>query len=109
MTSSEIMTRPAARAQAGTKLTVAALTFIAKAQCAGSRVRLSNRNAYPRGDVPASVPLPIETERLLVRSFLPEADLEPMLDVYGDPEVMRHIPGGALSADAVRVALERYA
>ena len=40
--------------------------------------------------------LPIETARLLVRSFQPEADAEPMFRVYGDPEVMRFIPGGAL-------------
>jgi len=53
--------------------------------------------------------LPIETERLLVRPFVPEADSKPMLAVYGDPEVMRYIPGGALSAEAVRATLEEHA
>ena len=50
--------------------------------------------------------LPIETERLLVRPFVPEADSKPMLAVYGDPEVMRYIPGGALSAEAVLHAVK---
>jgi ribosomal-protein-alanine N-acetyltransferase len=55
------------------------------------------------------VRLPIETKRLLVRCFLPEVDAEPMLRVYGDAEVMRFIPGGALSDErAVRSLLERY-
>jgi [ribosomal protein S5]-alanine N-acetyltransferase len=58
--------------------------------------------------MPAWIPLPIETERLLVRPFLPETDVDPMLDVYGDPDVMRYVPAGALSADAVRTTLERY-
>jgi [ribosomal protein S5]-alanine N-acetyltransferase len=41
------------------------------------------------------VPLPLETDRLTIRPFRPD-DAEAMLDVYGDPEVMRFIPGGAL-------------
>jgi ribosomal-protein-alanine N-acetyltransferase len=50
------------------------------------------------------------TERLIVRGFLPEADAKPMFKVYGDPEVMRFIPGGALSDEvAVRTLLARYA
>jgi len=57
-----------------------------------------------------SVPLPIETGRLLVRPFLVAADTRPMLAVYGDPEVMRFIPGGALpDAAAVRATLETHA
>jgi ribosomal-protein-alanine N-acetyltransferase len=57
-----------------------------------------------------SIQLPIVTERLIVRCFVPEADAKPMLRVYGDPEVMRFIPGGALSDEvAVRSLLERYA
>ncbi len=57
-----------------------------------------------------SIPLPIETERLLVRSFLPEADSKPMFAVYGDRDVMRFIPGGALADEAaVRSLLDRYA
>jgi [ribosomal protein S5]-alanine N-acetyltransferase len=43
------------------------------------------------------IPLPIETERLLIRPFVPETDSGSMCDVYCDPEVMRFIPGGALS------------
>ena len=56
-----------------------------------------------------SIPLPIETERLVVRCFVPEADAGSMFRVYGDAEVMRFIPGGALSDEqAVRSLLERY-
>jgi ribosomal-protein-alanine N-acetyltransferase len=39
--------------------------------------------------------LPIETPRLRIRPFEP-GDSGPMLDVYGDPDVMRYIPGGPL-------------
>jgi RimJ/RimL family protein N-acetyltransferase len=57
-----------------------------------------------------AIPLPIETDRLLLRRFEPELDVEPMLAVYGDPEVMRFIPGGAYSGlDAVRARLAAYA
>lgn len=62
-----------------------------------------------RSGAASALPLPIETERLLIRAFEPESDLEPMLGVYSDPEVMRYIPDGALSAEAVRSTLERYA
>jgi RimJ/RimL family protein N-acetyltransferase len=56
------------------------------------------------------IPLPIETERLTIRKFDPDRDSEAMLDVYGDPEVMRFIPGGAFpDLEAVRVRLERCA
>jgi ribosomal-protein-alanine N-acetyltransferase len=55
------------------------------------------------------VPLPIETERLTIREFLPEADAEAMLTVYGDPEVMRFIPGGAFRGiDTVSARLKTY-
>lgn len=55
-----------------------------------------------------AVPLPIETERLLVRAFEP-GDSEPMLAVYGDPDVMRFIPGGTLAdVESVRATLETY-
>jgi len=55
------------------------------------------------------VPLPIETERLRVRAFDPDADSTAMLAVYGDPEVMRFIPGGVLADPAaVRSTLETY-
>jgi ribosomal-protein-alanine N-acetyltransferase len=56
-----------------------------------------------------SVRLPIETERLVIRCFLPDQDAEPMFRVYGDAEVMRFIPGGAVADEAaVRSLLERY-
>ena len=56
------------------------------------------------------IPLPIETERLLIRPFAPGADAAAMADVYCDPDVMRFVPGGALpDEEAVRAALERYA
>jgi RimJ/RimL family protein N-acetyltransferase len=55
------------------------------------------------------IPLPIETKRLLVRPFVPETDSEAMLAVYGDPEVMRYIPGGALSLAVVQATLDEYA
>jgi RimJ/RimL family protein N-acetyltransferase len=56
------------------------------------------------------VPLPIETERLLIRPFAPGSDSSAMMDVYCDPEVMRFVPGGALPDEAaVRATLERYA
>jgi ribosomal-protein-alanine N-acetyltransferase len=45
-----------------------------------------------------------------VRCFVPEVDAKPMFRVYGDPEVMRFIPGGALPDEAaVRSLLDRYA
>jgi len=54
------------------------------------------------------IPLPIETERLLLRSFSPE-DVDAMLGVYGDPEVMRFIPSGVRDAAATARMLESYA
>ena len=54
------------------------------------------------------IPLPIETGRLVIRTFSP-ADAAEMTGVYCDPEVMRYIPGGALSdLEAVRRALATY-
>jgi [ribosomal protein S5]-alanine N-acetyltransferase len=56
------------------------------------------------------IPLPIGTERLLVRPFAPESDARAMAEIYCDPEVMRFIPGGALAdEEAARSLLERYA
>jgi RimJ/RimL family protein N-acetyltransferase len=55
------------------------------------------------------IPLPIETERLILRPFEPERDAEQMLEVYGDPAVMRFIPEDVYRGlDAVRATLERY-
>ena len=57
-----------------------------------------------------AIPLPIETDRLILRPFEPEADAEQMLEVYGDPAVMRYIPEDVYrSLAAVRATLERYA
>jgi [ribosomal protein S5]-alanine N-acetyltransferase len=56
------------------------------------------------------IPLPIETERLILRPFEPERDADQMLEVYGDPAVMRFIPEDVYCGlDAVRATLERYA
>ena len=56
-----------------------------------------------------AIPLPIQTERLLVRSFVADADSRAMVEVYCDPEVMRFIPGGALADNrAVQSALEAH-
>jgi ribosomal-protein-alanine N-acetyltransferase len=56
-----------------------------------------------------AVPLPIETDRLLVRRFRPQLDTAAMGAVYGDPDVMRFIPGGALGdLAAVRATLESH-
>jgi RimJ/RimL family protein N-acetyltransferase len=56
------------------------------------------------------VPLPIETERLTIRPFDPETDAEAMLAVYGDPEVMRFIPGGHFRGlEIVKARLRTYA
>jgi RimJ/RimL family protein N-acetyltransferase len=56
------------------------------------------------------VTLPIRTERLLIRPFDADADCEAMLEVYGDPDVMRFIPGGALrDVEAVKRLLHEYA
>jgi [ribosomal protein S5]-alanine N-acetyltransferase len=56
------------------------------------------------------IPLPIETERLILRAFEPERDARRMLEVYGDAAVMRFIPGGPYRrVEAVRATLERYA
>ena len=50
--------------------------------------------------------LPIVTPRLNIRPFIP-GDAEPMMAVYGDPDVMRYIPGGPLpDVDAVRAIMD---
>jgi RimJ/RimL family protein N-acetyltransferase len=56
------------------------------------------------------VPVPIETERLVIRAFEPQADAVAMAEVYRDREVMRFVPGGALAdRDAVEAQLQQYA
>ena len=42
-----------------------------------------------------TIPLPIETERLLIRTF-EAADVDAMAEVYGNPEVMQHVCVGVL-------------
>lgn len=55
------------------------------------------------------MPLPIETERLVLRSFRLEDAPALHERVLGDPEVMRFIPrGGAPSVERTRAAIERY-
>ena len=56
-----------------------------------------------------AIPLPIETERLVLRVFDLATDPEPMRAVYGEPEVMRFIPGGAVAdLESVAAMLEGY-
>jgi RimJ/RimL family protein N-acetyltransferase len=53
------------------------------------------------------IELPIETERLRIRPFEPEGDAEPLHELWGDPEAMQFIPGGArASVEETRQRLE---
>ena len=54
-----------------------------------------------------TIPLPIETERLLIRPF-DAPDAGPMAEIYGDPAVMRHIWLGALDRERTTALLEEY-
>jgi len=54
-----------------------------------------------------TIPLPIETGRLLIRPFA-AADADSMAKVYGDPEVMRHVCLGVLDHDRTAALLESY-
>lgn len=49
----------------------------------------------------------IETQRLLVRKWNVEADLEDAFSFYGDAETMRFIPGGVKDREQTRVSLQR--
>jgi RimJ/RimL family protein N-acetyltransferase len=54
----------------------------------------------------AVLSLPIVTPRLRIRPFQP-GDEGPMMDVYGDADVMRYIPGGPRpDEDAVRTIMD---
>ena len=53
-----------------------------------------------------TIPLPIETERLLIRGF-EAADVDSMVDIYGDPEVMRYVCGGVLDRAGTAALLEQ--
>lgn len=55
------------------------------------------------------MPLPIETDRLVIRLFR-ESDADAMFDVWGDPQVMRYIPSGPYQRpEDIRPRLERLA
>jgi [ribosomal protein S5]-alanine N-acetyltransferase len=55
------------------------------------------------------IPLPIETERLLLRPFERE-DVPAIAALYSDPDVMRYVSGvGSLDALGIEELLERYA
>lgn len=54
-----------------------------------------------------TIPLPIETDRLLIRQFEP-ADVDAMVEVYGDPEVMEHVCLGVLDRTRTATLLEEY-
>jgi RimJ/RimL family protein N-acetyltransferase len=55
-----------------------------------------------------TIPLPIVTERLLIRAFTAD-DRQAVTALYGDPEVMRYIPYGALDEDGIARVLAKYA
>jgi len=53
------------------------------------------------------IQLPLETERLRIRSFAPQHDAEPLHELWGDAEAMQFIPGGAkATVDETRGRLE---
>ena len=53
------------------------------------------------------IPLPLETERLVIRPFEPERDAGPLHELWGDAEAMQSIPGSAKeSVDETRARLE---
>jgi RimJ/RimL family protein N-acetyltransferase len=54
-----------------------------------------------------TIPLPIETERLLIRPFA-EPDVDSMAEIYGDPQVMRHVCLGVLDRERTKAMLEEY-
>jgi len=49
----------------------------------------------------------IETERLLVRKWDVEGDLDDAFSFYGDAEIMRFIPGGVKDREQTRTSLQR--
>ena len=51
----------------------------------------------------------IETPRLLIRKWQLPRDVEDAFAVYGDPETMHFIPGGAIDREKTQLYLERYA
>lgn len=49
----------------------------------------------------------LETERLLVRTWDIERDLDDAFEIYGDEETMRFIPGGVRDREGTRETLNR--
>lgn len=49
----------------------------------------------------------IETERLLIRKWQLPRDVEDAFAIYGDPQTMHFIPGGAATRDRVQAYIER--
>lgn len=54
-----------------------------------------------------TIPLPLETERLLIRAF-ETGDVDSMTPIYGDPEVMRHVSMGGLDREETSALLDGY-
>jgi len=54
-----------------------------------------------------TIPLPIETERLVIRPFAP-GDVDAMARIYGDPQVMEHVCLGVLDRAETTALLEQY-
>ena len=54
-----------------------------------------------------TIPLPIETDRLLIREFEPD-DVDSVAEIYGDATVMEHVCVGVLDRDATAALLEQY-
>ena len=54
-----------------------------------------------------SIPLPIETERLVIRRFT-EEDVAALAELYADAEVMRYISYGVLDAAGFARVREKY-
>ncbi|MFN8112477.1 MAG: GNAT family protein [Solirubrobacterales bacterium] len=57
-------------------------------------------------DAPAASPLPIETERLLLRPFEP-GDLDVLARLHGDADLVRWIPWGPRTREETAAVLER--
>jgi [ribosomal protein S5]-alanine N-acetyltransferase len=54
-----------------------------------------------------TIPLPLRTERLLIRPF-ESSDVDAMTLVYWDPKVMRHVCLGVLDREGTAGLLEEY-
>jgi len=54
-----------------------------------------------------TIPLPLRTQRLVIRPF-DSSDVGAMAEIYGDPEVMRHVCLGVLDRERTAALLEEY-